>query len=135
MKKEIAKPAEGQFFLYKDSAGRVQINALLRDETLWLTQKAMAELFEVDRSVITKHIGSIYAEGELKEKATCAKIAQVQIEGNREVSRDTAFYNLDMIIAVGYRVNSRRATAFRIWATAVLREYIITPSMRRKASV
>ena len=125
MKKEITKPAEEQFFLYKDSAGRVQINALLRDETLWLTQKVMAELFEVERSVITKHIGNIYAEGELKEKATCANFAQVQIEGNREVSRDIAFYNLDMIIAVGYRVNSRRATAFRIWATSVLREYII----------
>jgi len=125
MGKKMAKPAAGQFFLYRDSTGRVQINALLRDETLWLPQKVMAELFEVDRSVITKHIGNIYAEGELKEKATCANFAQVQIEGNREVSRDTAFYNLDMIIAVGYRVNSKRATAFRIWATSVLREYII----------
>ena len=124
-KKEITKPASGQFFLYKDSAGKVQINALLREETFWLTQKAMAELFETDRSVITKHIGNIYAEGELKEPSTCAIIAQVQTEGNREVSRDTAFYSLDMIIAVGYRVNSKQATAFRIWATSVLREYII----------
>jgi len=116
---------QGQLFLYKDSSGKVQVNALLREETFWLTQKSMAELFEVDRSVITKHIGNIYAEGELKESATCAKFAQVQIEGNREISRETSFYNLDMIIAVGYRVNSKQATAFRIWATAVLREYII----------
>jgi len=92
MGKKVIKSEAEQFFLYKDSAGRVQINALLRDETLWLTQKAMAELFEVDRSVITKHIGNIYTEGELKEKATCANFAQVQIEGNREVSRETAFY-------------------------------------------
>jgi len=120
-----AQPAAGQFFLYKDSAGRVQINALLRDETLWLTQKGMAELFEADRSVITKHIGNIYEEGELKEMSTCANFAQVQTEGSREVTRDITFYNLDMIIAVGYRVNSRQATAFRIWATSVLREYII----------
>jgi hypothetical protein len=122
MKKEIVKPAEGQFFLYKDSAGRVQINALLRDETLWLTQKVMAELFEVERSVITKHIGNIFAEGELKENSVCANFAHTAADGK---NYNTAFYNLDMIIAVGYRVNSRRATAFRIWATAVLREYII----------
>jgi len=122
MGKEIPEPAVGQFFLYKDSAGRVQINALLRDETLWLTQKAMAELFEVDRSVITKHIGNIFAEGELKENSVCANFAHTAADGK---NYNTAFYNLDMIIAVGYRVNSRRATAFRIWATAVLREYII----------
>jgi len=122
MGKKIPEPAAGQFFLYRDSAGRVQINALLRDETLWLTQKTMAELFEVDRSVITKHIGNIYAEGELKEKSVCANFAHTAADGK---NYNTAFYNLDMIIAVGYRVNSRRATAFRIWATAVLREYII----------
>jgi len=116
---------QGQLFLYKDSSGKVQINALMRDETFWLTQKAMAELFEVDRSVITKHIGNIYTDDELIESATCAKFAQVQTEGNREISRETSFYNLDMIIAVGYRVNSRKATSFRIWATSVLREYII----------
>ena len=88
----------------------MQINALLRDETLWLTQKALAELFETDRSVITEHIGNIFSEGELQEMATCAHFAQVQVEGNREVSRDIVFYNLDMIIAVGYRVNSKKAT-------------------------
>ena len=111
MGKKMAKPAAGQFFLYRDSTGRVQINALLRDETLWLPQKVMAELFEVDRSVITKHIGNIYAEGELKEKATCANFAHAAADGK---NYNTAFYNLDMIIAVGYRVNSKRATAFRM---------------------
>jgi hypothetical protein len=111
-----------QFFLYKDNSGRVQINALFRDETLWLTQKAMAELFEVERSVITKHIGNIYKEGELQEKAVCANFAHTAADGK---SYNTAFYNLDMIIAVGYRVNSKQATAFRIWATEVLREYIV----------
>jgi hypothetical protein len=107
-----------QFFLYKDNSGRVQINALLLDETLWLTQKAMAELFEVERSVITKHIGNIFKEGELQEKAVCANIAHTAADGK---SYNTAFYSLDMIIAVGYRVNSKKATAFRIWATEVLR--------------
>jgi hypothetical protein len=100
----------------------VQINALLRDETLWLTQKSMAELFEVERSVITKHIGNIYKEWELQEQSVCANFALTAADGK---SYNTAFYNLDMIIAVGYRVNSKRATAFRIWATEVLREYIV----------
>ena len=122
MGKEISKPAAGQFFLYKDSAGRVQINALLRDETLWLTQKAMAELFEVEVPAISKHIRNILADGELKEKRVISKMETTAADGK---SYNTAFYNLDMIIAVGYRVNSRRATAFRIWATSVLREYII----------
>jgi len=111
-----------QFFLYRDISGRVRINALFRDETLWLTQKAMAELFEVERSVITKHIGNIFKEGELMEKTVCANFAHTAADGK---SYNTSFYNLDMIIAVGYRVNSKKATAFRIWATEVLREYII----------
>jgi len=111
-----------QFFLYRDTAGRVQINALLCDETLWLTQKAMAELFEVERSVVTKHIGNIYKKDELSEETVCANFAHTAADGK---SYNTAFYNLDMIIAVGYRVNSKQATAFRLWATEVLREYII----------
>ncbi|MCL2293273.1 MAG: virulence RhuM family protein [Spirochaetes bacterium] len=122
MKNNDITAAAQQFFLYKDSAGRVQINALLHDETLWLTQKAIAELFQVERSVITKHIGNIYKESELSEKSVCANFAHTATDGK---SYNTAFYNLDMIIAVGYRVNSKQATAFRIWATEVLREYII----------
>jgi len=105
---------QGQLFLYKDASGKVQVNALLREETFWLTQKSMAELFEVDRSVITKHIGNIFSEGELKETSVCANFAHTAADGK---NYNTSFYNLDMIIAVGYRVNSRQATAFRIWAT------------------
>jgi hypothetical protein len=110
------------FFLYKDGMGRVRVNAFLRDETLWLTQKAMAELFEVERSVITKHIGNIYKEKELSEEAVSANFAHTATDGK---TYNTTFYNLDMIISVGYRVNSKQATAFRIWATEVLREYIV----------
>ena len=120
MKKDISLPQ--QFFLYKDASGRIHVNALLRDETLWLTQKAMAELFEVERSVVTKHIRNIYKEEELQEKTVSANFAHTAADGK---NYNTAFYNLDMIIAVGYRVNSKQATAFRIWATEVLREYII----------
>jgi len=111
-----------QFFLYKDRSGRVQINALFRDETLWLTQKAMAELFEVEIPAISKHIKNIIADGELNENQVISRMETTAADGK---TYNTAFYNLDMIIAVGYRVNSKRATAFRIWATEVLREYIV----------
>ena len=111
--------------LYTTPDGAVKVNALIKNETLWLTQAAMAELFGVGSQAITKHLKNIYAEGELSLEATCSKMEQVQNEGNRQVSREISFYNLDAIIAVGYRVNSARATHFRIWATGVLREYII----------
>ena len=116
---------KGEIIIYQSEDNNVSISVRLEDENVWLTQKQMAELFNVERSVVTKHIGNIYTEAELTEDATCAKFAQVQTEGNRKVSRDTAFYNLDMIIALGYRINSKRATAFRIWATKILHEYII----------
>lgn len=115
---------EFEFLLYTMPNENVTVNAVLKDETIWLTQKAMAELFEVDRSVITKHLGNIYDDGELAKEATCANFAQVQNEGNRQVKRSVDYYNLDAIISVGYRVNSQRATHFRIWATKVLNEYI-----------
>ena len=111
--------------LYTTPDGAVKVNAVIKNETLWLTQAAMAELFGVGSQAITKHLKNIYAEGELSLEATCSKMEQVQNEGNRQVSREISFYNLDAIIAVGYRVNSVRATHFRIWATGVLREYII----------
>lgn len=101
------------------------IEVRIQDNTVWLSQKLIASLFDVDRSAITKHLANIYQEGELIKEATCAKIAQVQIEGNRQVTRDIEFYNLDAIISVGYRVNSQRATQFRQWATSVLRDYAI----------
>ena len=112
------------FLIYKVENNDIKVDVLLKDETLWLNQKQIAELFGSERSVITKHIKNILDDEEL-ESATCAKIAQVQKEGSREVKRNIDFYNLDMVIAVGYRVNSKQATHFRIWATNVLKEYII----------
>ena len=114
-----------EFLLYTTPNGKVKMEICLREETVWLTQVKIAELFDVDRSVITKHLQNIFLEGELAKNSTCAKIAQVQTEGQRKVTRNVEFYNLDVIISVGYRVNSRRATHFRIWATQVLKEYII----------
>lgn len=116
------KIMEQQFYIYRDANGSVNVNALMQDDTLWLTQRSMAELFDVDRSVISKHIGNIFKDGELIENSVCAFFAHTADDGKQY---KTAFYNLDMIIAVGYRVNSAKATAFRIWATNVLKEYII----------
>lgn len=114
-----------EFLIYKSAEEDVTINALVRDETIWLTQKAMAELFDVEVPAISKHIANIYADGELIQNATVSKMEIVQKEGLRDVKRIVDFYNLDAIISVGYRVNSRRATNFRIWATSVLKEYMI----------
>lgn len=113
------------FILYTTPNGDVQLDILLQDENLWLTQKGLAELFGVERSVITKHLKNIYDSGELDKVSTCAKFAQVQQEGNRTVRRELEYYNLDAIISVGYRVNSSKATQFRIWATKTLKEFII----------
>ena len=113
------------FILYTTPNGDVQLDILLQDENLWLTQKGLAELFGVERSVITKHLKNIYDSGELDKISTCAKFAQVQQEGNRSVRRELEYYNLDAIISVGYRVNSSKATQFRIWATNTLKEFII----------
>lgn len=112
------------FLVYKSNDEDVKINALIQDETIWLTQKAMGELFGVESNTITYHLKEIYKSGELLEASTTRKIRVVQQEGNRNVERETNFYNLDAIISVGYRVNSRRATNFRIWATGVLKEYM-----------
>jgi len=123
MKKDIQESITA-FLLYKNANSEIKVDVLLKDETLWLNQKQIGELFAVDRSVITKHLKNILYEEEL-DSSTCAKIAQVRKEGSREVKRNIEYYNLDMIIAVGYRVNSKQATHFRIWATNVLKEYII----------
>ncbi len=114
-----------EFLLYTTPNGKVKVEIFLRDETIWLAQAMIAELFDVERSVITKHLQNIYETKELRKEATCARIAQVQTEGGRKVTRNIEFYNLDAIISVGYRVNSSRATHFRIWATERLKEYII----------
>jgi hypothetical protein len=114
-----------EFLIFtKNSIGET-IEVRLQDNTIWLTQKLISTLFDIDRSVITKHLNNIYQEGELKKEATCAVFAQVQMEGNRQITRNVEFYNLDAIISVGYRVNSSRATAFRQWATAVLRDFAL----------
>lgn len=115
---------EIQFILYNlpDNSGTVQ--AYVENETLWLTQKAMAQLFDVGVPAINKHLTNIYQEGELSPKATISKMEIVQQEGTRQVKREQTFYSLDAIISVGYRVNSRRATLFRQWATRVLNEFI-----------
>lgn len=125
-KKEIS-PKDGftEVLLYTTPNGNVKVEMYLQNETIWLTQQKIADLFGVDRTVVTKHLLNIYNEGELQKESTCAKIAQVQQEGNRTVTRKVDFYNLDVIISVGYRVNSSSATLFRIWATERLKEYII----------
>lgn len=118
------KPDKNQIILYTTPNGDVKMEVFLQNETLWLTQKMMAELFGVEPHTITYHLGEIYQSEELSEE-THRKIRAVQTEGARQVSRELDFYNLDTIIAVGYRVNSKRATQFRIWAAQILKEYII----------
>lgn len=123
--KNIKQNNSTEFLLYTTPNGKVKVEIFLHGENIWLTQAKIAELFGVDRTVVTKHLQNIFEEGELDKKATSAKIAQVQKEGQRQVKRDVEFYNLDAILSVGYRVNSKQATLFRIWATERLKEYII----------
>lgn len=103
-----------EFLLYRSADEDITVNALVRDETIWLTQKAMAELFDVQVPAINKHLQNIFEDGELTRSATISKMEIVQTEGDRNIRRNLEFYNLDAIISVGYRVNSRRATNFRI---------------------
>jgi len=116
---------ESEFLLYTAPDGAVKVGVLFREETAWLTQKALAELFGVGVPAINKHLKNIFESGELDPGATISKMEMVRNEGGREVARAVEFYNLDAIIAVGYRVNSYQATQFRIWATKTLREFII----------
>lgn len=118
-------PNQNGFILYTTPEGAVKLNVLLHDETIWLTQKAMGILFDTTPQNITIHLKNIFESAELEEEATCKEFLQVQIEGGREVARKQKMYNLDVIISVGYRVNSSKATQFRIWATKTLKEYII----------
>lgn len=119
---EHAPAPQGEFLLYTGQDGKVKVECRFQDESIWLTQRLLAELFGAERSVITKHLGNIFKEGELEESAVCAKFAHTATDGKTYRSQ---FYNLDAIIAVGYRVNSYQATQFRIWATATLKEFII----------
>ena len=115
----------GQIILFQTQGGDTKIEVRLANDTVWLTADQMAELFQRDRSTIQRHIKKIYSDNELSVDSTCAFFAQVQTEGKRQVERKIPLYNLDMIISVGYRVNSYRGVQFRQWATQVLKEYLI----------
>ncbi len=115
----------GEFLFYQTEDGDTRVQVRFEEETVWLSQAQMTELFSKDKRTISEHIQNVFDEGELNELATVRKFRTVQIEGNREVSRDISYYNLDVIISVGYRVKSHRGTQFRIWATQLLREYLI----------
>lgn len=114
-----------QVIIYQSEDGETRIEVKFTGETVWLSQQQMAELYQTTRPNIVQHIRNIYADGELDEKATCKNFLQVRQEGSRQVTRDIPFYNLDMIISLGYRIRSVIATHFRRWATERLKEYII----------
>lgn len=116
---------QSEILLYQTNDGQTKIEVTMDGDTVWLSQAQLCELFQRDKSVISRHINNIFKEGELDKKSTVAKSAIVQNEGNRSIKRDIEFYNLDVIISVGYRVKSHRGTQFRIWATQRLKEYII----------
>ena len=116
---------DNQIIIYQSEDGETRIDVKFSGETMWLSQQQMAELYQTTRTNIVQHIRNIYADGELDEQATCKKFLQVRQEGSREVTRDIPFYNLDMIISLGYRIRSVIATHFRRWATERLKEYII----------
>jgi len=115
----------GEIVLYEAPDGQIRLDVRLEQETVWLSQAQMAELFGRERSVITKHLRNVYSEGELAVEGTSARLAQVQKEGGRTVTREVDHYNLDAILSVGYRVNSKRGTQFRIWATRTLRDHVL----------
>ncbi len=115
----------GEILIYQNQDGNIKIDVRLEEETVWLTQDQMAQLFGKGRSTITEHIGNVFKEGELSDRTTRRNFRLVRLEGNREVERDVEHYNLDVVISVGYRVKSQQGTQFRIWATQRLKEYII----------
>ena len=116
---------ENNILFYNDEEGNIKVEVLLKNEDVWLNTEALATLFNIDRSGIVRHIKNIYNDKELEENSTCAKIAQVQKEGNREVKRVYPYYNLDMIISIGFRVNSKKAIKFRTWANKVIKDYMV----------
>ena len=116
---------ENKIVIYQTEDGQTQIDVRLENDTVWLTQAQMAELFQSSRTNIVEHIQHIYEDGELEENPTCRKFRQVRQEGRRMVNREVPMYNLDLIISVGYRVNSKRGVKFRQWANRVLKEYLV----------
>ncbi|MCI1867710.1 virulence protein RhuM/Fic/DOC family protein [Bifidobacterium crudilactis] len=121
----MSNESTGEIILYHQDDGSTEIKVRLEDETVWLSQQQIAELFGVARTTIVEHIGHVYDDGELDQSATCRKFRQVRTEGTRKVARDIPLYNLDLILSVGYRVKSATATRFRIWATDRLRDYLV----------
>jgi hypothetical protein len=121
----LSGDSHGEIVIYQTEDGLTNIEVKIKEETVWLTQQQMADLFQTSRTNVVEHIKHIYDEGELDENSTCRKFRQVRKEGNREVEREMPFYNLDMIISLGYRVKSIIATNFRRWATERLKEYMI----------
>ena len=119
------EPKENNFIIYQNPNGEVKVDVFVENETVWLTQKSMGELFGVVKSTISEHLSNVFETNELKKEATVRNFRTVQKEGERQVKRELEYYNLDAIISVGYRVNSTKATQFRIWATKTLKEYII----------
>ena len=124
-KRDTSKSVESEIIIYQTDDGHTKIDVKFQDETVWLSQQQMADLFQTSRTNIVEHIKHIYAEDELNEASTCRKFRQVRTEGNRKVARELPYYNLDMIISLGYRVRSKIATNFRRWATERLKEYMI----------
>lgn len=116
---------ENNIIFYTDEEGNLQIEVILQDENVWLNIESLTKLFKIDRTGITRHINNIYKDEELEEDSTCAKIAQVKKEGNRSVTRNISYYNLDMIISIGFRINSKLAIKFRTWANKIIKEYMI----------
>ena len=116
---------ENNILFYSDEEGNIKIEVILENEDVWLNTEAIATLFSIDRSGIVRHISNIYKDEELEENSTCAKIAQVQKEGNREVKRVFSYYNLDMVISIGFRVNSKKAIKFRTWANKIIKDYMV----------
>lgn len=125
MSESSPSPEGSEILIYQSDDRRPRIEVRLQNETVWLNQKQLADLFQKDVRTINEHIGNVFKEGELQEHGTIRKFRIVQSEGSRQVERDIDFYNLDVIISVGYRVKSHQGTQFRIWATQRLREYIV----------
>lgn len=123
--KKIGVHMNNEIIKFVNGDLQLDVTVAPNEETVWLTQKQMAELFDVKSQAITRHLKNIYNDEELFKEATCSKMEQVQIEGSRKITRKMDFYNLDAIIAVGYRVNSKKATSFRRWATSILKKYMI----------
>ena len=134
----MSEAHRSELILYESPEGKVRVEVHHEDETFWLSQRQMAELFDVAVPTVIHHLKEVYGSGELTEDATTRKFQVVRQEGNRSVSREIAHYNLDAIISVGYRVNSSKATRFRIWATNTLREFIVNvpaPSFTRPSTM